>query len=48
LTPIIISTDINPEACKCTLNTSNLNSIKNIHIVNGPGLSFLSCTSLNH
>lgn len=40
--PIIISTDINPEACKCTMNTIKLNSVKNINAICGPGLDFIS------
>jgi release factor glutamine methyltransferase len=42
MNPIIISTDINLEACQCTLNTSNLNAIQNIQVINGPGLSYIS------
>ena len=40
--PIMFCTDINPQACKCTLTTAQLNQISNINVICGNDLGFLS------
>ena len=40
--PLMISTDINIDACRCTLQTSHLNNLGSVNAICADGLSFIS------